>query len=69
MIRKDTWFLIALAMIALVYTLAFERGGPSVPKAMPLLLPKFKPEAITGIQILSHGTNALHVVRAAVALA
>jgi hypothetical protein len=64
MIRKDTWFLIALAMIALVYTLAFERGGPSVPKAMPLLLPKFKPEAITGIQILSHGTNALHVVRA-----
>ena len=53
-----------LAVIALAYTFAFERGGKPTPEILPQLLPDFAPKDIIGIQILSNGTNTLHVERA-----
>ena len=64
MIRKDTWYLMGLAVIVLTYAITFERGGKTTPTAMPRLLPDFDPKEIIGIQILSNGTNSLHVEHA-----
>ena len=53
-----------LAVIALMYTVTFERGGRAAPTTMPRLLPDFDLKEIIGIQVLSNGTNTLHVKRA-----
>ena len=65
MIRKDTAWLMAIAVFAVGYLLLFEREHTEETLAVPVLLTAFDSGKIESIEITYNGTNTIRAARSA----
>ncbi|MFL2905650.1 MAG: DUF4340 domain-containing protein [Limisphaerales bacterium] len=65
MIRKDTAWLMAIAVFAVGYLLLFEREHTEEAPTGPVLLPAFDSGKIESIEITYNGTNTIRAARSA----
>ena len=63
MIRKDTAWLMAIAVFAIGYLLLFEREHIEEAPTIPVLLKAFDPGNIESIEITYNGTNTIRTAR------
>ena len=63
MIRKKTWWLMGMALLAMVYTIVFEIDQQEPEPRMPEFLSWFNARKVTAIDLQIQGTNILKIVR------
>ncbi|SVD64120.1 uncharacterized protein METZ01_LOCUS416974, partial [marine metagenome] len=63
MIRKKTWWLMCMALLAVVYTMVFEIDQQEPEPRMPEFLSWFNARKVTAIDLQIQGTNILKIVR------
>ena len=63
MIKKETWWLICIAVTSVAYLYVFEFDRTDQPESMPGFFQPFKADEIVAIQITYNGTNTVRTVR------
>ena len=63
MIKKETWWLICIAVTSVAYLYVFEFDRTDQPESMPGFFQPFTADEIVAIQITYNGTNTVRTVR------
>ena len=63
MIKRETWWLICIAIVAIAYLFVFEFDRADQAKTFPTFVKPYKTDEITAIRITYNGTNTVRAVR------
>ena len=63
MIKRETWWLTCIAILAVAYLFIFEFDRTDKTKTIPILVRPFEVDEITAIQIIYNGTNIVRTGR------